>query len=53
MPKLIDVIGKKFGLLTVVRRADGPGRPKYHCACECGGEKTVRNKEKKNASGGI
>jgi hypothetical protein len=39
-----NMVGKKFGLLTVVRRAgkDGHyGRTQWECSCECGGKKIV------------
>ena len=42
MPPLINLAGKKFGKLTVLRRADGPGAPRWVCRCECGNPKTVR-----------
>lgn len=40
MGRLIDLTGKKFGRLTVLRR-DGvnkQGEAMWHCSCECGGE---------------
>lgn len=39
-----DLIGKKFGRLTVTGRADPPVRNKqimWHCVCDCGGTKDV------------
>ena len=33
MSKFIDIVGKKFGRLTVINRKNG----KWFCACECGG----------------
>lgn len=35
--KLIDLTGKKFGMLTVVKRADDiNGDPSWYCNCDCG-----------------
>lgn len=42
MPKLIDLTGKQFGHLTVVKRAPtrvssgGQPRTMWHCQCDCG-----------------
>lgn len=38
MGKLIDLTGKKFGMLTVIERTDSvkKGRPMWLCQCECG-----------------
>lgn len=39
MPKLIDLTGKQFGLLTVQRRADNntsDNKPQWICNCACG-----------------
>lgn len=40
----IDMIGKRFGRLTVVRRDEDiePGRPCFLCRCDCGNERVVR-----------
>lgn len=40
---IIDLIGKQFGLLKVIDRAenDKNGSPKWLCLCECGNEKVV------------
>lgn len=40
--KLDDLTGRRFGLLTVVARAenDSGGRAKWLCRCDCGGERT-------------
>lgn len=38
MENLTDIIGRKFGLLTVIKRAKGE---KYLCLCDCGKEKIV------------
>ena len=42
MPKLINLIGKRFGRLTVIKRAekDKWGSYKWLCLCDCG-EKTM------------
>lgn len=40
--RLIDLTGKKFGRLTVIKRAeDKKGKTYWHCRCECGKEKNV------------
>lgn len=38
-----ELLGKKFGLLTVVERAenDNYGRPRYLCKCDCGNTKVI------------
>lgn len=36
-----DIVGKKFGRLTVLRRSALPGRIRWLCACECGKEVDV------------
>ena len=41
MPPLIDLDGRKFGKLTVVRRAQRPGTPVWICRCDCGNLITV------------
>jgi hypothetical protein len=41
MPPLIDLTGRRFGKLTVIRRANGNGRPIWACRCDCGGTATV------------
>lgn len=39
MPALIDLTGRKFGRLTVLRRANASGeRPRWLCRCDCGTE---------------
>ena len=48
MPKLADLTGKRFGNLTVIRRAQNRETPNGHrftywlCRCDCGTEKEVR-----------
>jgi len=42
MGKFIDHAGKKFGRLTVIRRAESRrGHAKWFCRCDCGTEKSV------------
>ena len=40
-----SVIGKRFGMLTILSVADpvpdARGRKRYHCLCDCGKERTV------------
>ena len=38
MGKIKDLTGQTFGLLYVIERAEDtkPGRPAWHCQCECG-----------------
>ncbi len=38
MPKFINLIGEKFGRLTVVERTDRRPRAWWKCVCECGQE---------------
>lgn len=46
MPKPIDLTGKHFGRLTVIRRAPNgkDGRAKWLCRCECGNERIISGK---------
>ena len=43
MGKMKDLTGQTFGLLYVIERAEDvkPGRPAWHCQCECGNITTV------------
>jgi len=43
MGKIKDLTGQTFGLLYVIERAEDtkPGRPAWHCQCECGNITTV------------
>ena len=41
MPTLIDLIGNRFGKLTVVSRAPNKSRTAWRCRCQCGRETTV------------
>lgn len=41
--KLIDLIGKKFGIWTVISKAESiNGNTRWDCLCECGNKKTFR-----------
>lgn len=44
MPReVIDLTGQRFGRLLVSRRAKSVGRFRaWHCICDCGGEKVIR-----------
>lgn len=43
--QLIDMVGQKFGRLTVVERAVlASGRAHWRCRCECGNEKAILGK---------
>lgn len=44
MGKLISLLGKKLGMLTVTAYAglDGGKNAQWHCSCECGGAAIVR-----------
>ena len=46
MTLAIDLTGKTFGRLTVIRRdgSDKDGKAVWHCVCTCGTEKGVRGK---------
>ncbi len=51
MPNLIDLTGKVFGHLTVLRQAPSRGGKTYWlCKCDCGTEKEIRGT---SLSGGI
>ena len=44
MPKPQDILGQKFGRLTVIsatEEKDANGRTLYECLCDCGGAKKV------------
>lgn len=49
MPKIIDLTGEKFGMLTVICY-DGKdsGGAKWKCRCDCGNIKTVRGSNLRN-----
>jgi len=46
MPKIVNMEGLKFGMLSVVNRAgvNSDGRVTWHCQCDCGNEKVVSGK---------
>ena len=50
--QLIDMIGKKYGRLTVIARAENSaeGRARWLCKCDCGNEKIVLGKHLRNGS---
>ena len=39
--KGIDISGKKFGILTAIKRHDPPMSFMWYCECECGGKSIV------------
>ena len=41
--QFIDILGRRFGRLTVVARAenDQHGNARWHCRCQCGGTATT------------
>jgi hypothetical protein len=42
MSALIDLTGKRFGRLLVLKRAPGkPNKPRWLCLCDCGNTTTV------------
>lgn len=44
MPKLIDLTNKKFGHLTVIKRAEkntSSNHPQWECQCDCGNPKII------------
>lgn len=54
MGKLIDLTGRTFDMLTVIKRVDDrkPGRPMWLCQCECGNTAVISstNLLKKNGT---
>ena len=51
MPKLIDLTGKKFERLTVIKRAKentSDNKPRWDCKCDCGNEVTVAGSHLRN-----
>lgn len=49
MSKLIDMIGQKYGRLTIVERAPNiETRANWHCVCDCGNKVTVTGKKLRN-----
>jgi hypothetical protein len=43
MPKRIDLVGQKFGRLTVISFAHGGNNAFWNCICECGNEKKTNS----------
>ena len=45
--KLIELVGKKFGMLTVLSRAENDrwNKPMWLCLCDCGNTKVIRGKD--------
>ena len=42
MSKTIDLIGQRFGRLTVVSKAESKcGRTTWHCKCDCGNKRDI------------
>jgi hypothetical protein len=41
LPSILDLTGRKFGKLTVVRYADGTSPRKWLCVCDCGSERII------------
>lgn len=51
MPRLIDLTGRKFGRLSVIRRSGVyHGCAAWLCRCECGSEKVVSGKYLRSGS---
>ena len=50
MPKLIDLTGKKFGRLLVLKRNSENlnGKPAWICQCDCGKTKIIRGSDLKS-----
>lgn len=50
MSKPLDMVGKKFGALTVIERApnDKHGKTRWLCKCECGNESTPNGADLKS-----
>lgn len=51
MSKIIDLTNKKFGMMTVINRAENRnGRPYWLCKCDCGNEKIVKGDNLKSGN---
>lgn len=51
MGKYVDLTGKKYGRLTVVKRVENQGnKPMWECLCDCGNVKNVRSDSLKNGN---
>lgn len=45
MPKLIDLIGQKYGRLTIIKAGTLYGRIAWECQCSCGATKMVTSND--------
>lgn len=45
-----DLTGRVFSRLTVLRRVESPGKPRWECRCECGKITTVQSNNLKSGS---
>ena len=44
MGKALDLLGKRFGRLTVIEKThNAKGKLQWHCMCDCGGESFVES----------
>lgn len=52
MPKAMNIIGNRFGRLTVIRRVDtgSCGRSYWECECDCGGVAVIKGKTLRSGS---
>jgi hypothetical protein len=50
MSKFIDLTGQKFDRLTVISKADVPGRVAWLCQCDCGKIKVIKAGHLKNGT---
>ena len=49
MGKLIDMVGQKYGRLTIVSRAENDGtRARWNCVCDCGNTTILSGKHIRN-----
>ena len=48
--KAIDLIGQRFGRLTVVKRAETNNRVHWECKCDCGNTAVVQSSNLKNGN---
>jgi hypothetical protein len=47
---MVDLVGQRFGRLTVLSRKDGLMRTYWMCLCDCGKETTVRTDKLKSGN---
>ena len=51
MPKLINLIGTRYGKLTIIARAENQGKKvRWLCECDCGNQSIVQSGHLKNGS---